>query len=67
MAYLCNEALEIHNRLKITRFTNEIKNIDRCFRPNALYGSIYQGFNSIHSSRTEILMEWIPYSQFTNV
>ncbi|PKY25382.1 kinase-like protein [Rhizophagus irregularis] len=62
--FLVNLRLEIHNRLEITTFTEKIKNIDSYFNPNTLFSSIYGIFNDI---RAEILMEWIPYSQFTNV
>ncbi|GBC38068.2 kinase-like domain-containing protein [Rhizophagus irregularis DAOM 181602=DAOM 197198] len=61
--FLDNLRLEIHNRLEITRFTDTIKNIDKYFHPTALFSSIYRMINN----RAEILMEWIPYSQFTNV
>ncbi|PKC03552.1 hypothetical protein RhiirA5_423592 [Rhizophagus irregularis] len=62
--FLVNLRLEIHNRLEITRFTDKIKNIDKYFSPNALFNLIYSLFRD---NRAEILMEWIPYSQFTNV
>ncbi|UZO14416.1 uncharacterized protein OCT59_005873 [Rhizophagus irregularis] len=62
--FLVNLRLEIHNRLEITTFTEKIKNIDSYFNPNTLFSSIYGIFNDI---KAEILMEWIPYSQFTNV
>ncbi|PKY51394.1 hypothetical protein RhiirA4_468404 [Rhizophagus irregularis] len=43
---------------------SQYKNIDKYFCPNTLFNSIYCMF---HNNRAEILMEWIPYSQFTNV
>ncbi|UZO14370.1 uncharacterized protein OCT59_005829 [Rhizophagus irregularis] len=61
--FLGNLRIEIHNRLEITRFTDEIKNIYKYYKyymPKSLIGSIYV-------KQAEILMEWIPYSQFTNV
>ncbi|CAB5185778.1 unnamed protein product [Rhizophagus irregularis] len=62
--FLVNLRTEIHNRLEITKFTDKIKNIDKYFYPNTLFGSIY---NTFEYDGAEILMEWIPYSQFTNV
>ncbi|CAB5192239.1 unnamed protein product [Rhizophagus irregularis] len=63
--FLVNLRLEIHNQLEITKFTDEIKNIDKYFCPVSLFGSIYREFNRF--GKAEILMEWIPYSQFTDV
>ncbi|GET64085.1 kinase-like domain-containing protein [Rhizophagus irregularis DAOM 181602=DAOM 197198] len=60
--FLDNSRLEIHNQLKLAEFTDKIKNIGNYFIPNSLFISIYY-----HVVIAEILMEWIPYSQFTNV
>ena len=49
---------------KINKFANIIKNFDKYFCPLEIYNSIYQIYQGIKS---ENLMEWIPYSQFTNV
>ncbi|GBC02509.1 hypothetical protein RclHR1_04660002 [Rhizophagus clarus] len=62
--FLNDSRLEIYNQLKITEFTDKI--IDSYFFPNGLFESIYQKFSSWKDS-AEIMMEWIPYSQFTNV
>ncbi|PKC67252.1 kinase-like protein [Rhizophagus irregularis] len=62
--FFVNLRLEIHNQLEITKFTDEIKNIDKYFCPVPLFNSIYSAF---YKNKVEILMEWIPYSQFTNV
>ncbi|GET64086.1 kinase-like domain-containing protein [Rhizophagus irregularis DAOM 181602=DAOM 197198] len=56
--FLDNSRLKIHNRLRLAEFTDKIKNIGNYFIPNELFSSIYI---------SEISMEWIPYSQFTNV
>ncbi|UZO06252.1 uncharacterized protein OCT59_026581 [Rhizophagus irregularis] len=62
--FFVNLRLEIHNRLEITKFTDEIKNIDKYYTPEFLFNTIYSTFRN---NKAEILMEWIPYSQFTNV
>ena len=48
------------DNLKIVEFADEIKNIDKYFHP-------YYILISTHRNCKDIFMEWIPYSQFTNV
>ncbi|GBC07616.1 hypothetical protein RclHR1_07580004 [Rhizophagus clarus] len=62
--FLINLRLEIHKRLKITEFVDELKNINAHFLPNSLIHTLY---NNITEKAAEISMEWIPYSQFVNV
>ncbi|CAB5208741.1 unnamed protein product [Rhizophagus irregularis] len=59
--FLVNSRLEIHNQFKLAEFTDKIKkNIGNYFIPNELFSSIYKNL-------IDISMEWIPYSQFTNL
>jgi hypothetical protein len=60
--FLINPRLEIHNRLKIAEFVDNIKNNDKYYHPYTLLDNIVN-----HDGKAEIFMEWIPYSQFTNV
>ncbi len=46
------------DNLKIAEFTDKVKNFDKYFNPLGIYNFI---------RRYNIFMEWIPYSQFTNV
>ncbi|GET64103.1 kinase-like domain-containing protein [Rhizophagus irregularis DAOM 181602=DAOM 197198] len=64
--FLDNSRLEIYNQLKLTEFTDKIKNIVNYFIPNKLFSSIYENF-SCFNSKVGISMEWISYSQFINV
>ncbi|CAB4446065.1 unnamed protein product [Rhizophagus irregularis] len=64
--FLINSRLEIHNQLRLAEFTDKIKNIGNYFIPYELFYSIYKKF-FVNNSKAEISMEWIPYSQFTNV
>jgi len=57
--FFVNLRLDFYNNLKIAEFTDKIKNIDKYFLPYSICNSIYQDI--------DILMEWMPYSQFTNV
>jgi hypothetical protein len=57
--FLSNLRLDIHNNLKITEFTNNIKYIENHFQPNLIYYPIYQDIKPS--------MEWIPYSKITNI
>ncbi|GBB98690.1 hypothetical protein RclHR1_00330017 [Rhizophagus clarus] len=58
--FLSELRLDIHNNLKITEFISKIKDtIDNYFLPYSICDSIYQD--------VRIQMEWIPFSQFTNV
>jgi hypothetical protein len=59
--FLINPRLEIHNRLKIADFVDNIKNNAKFCCPDYLLDDIF------NNGTAEILMEWIPYSQFTNV
>jgi hypothetical protein len=43
----------------MTEFADKVKNIDKYFQPNLIYISFYQNI--------KISMEWIPYSQITNI
>ncbi|EXX50600.1 uncharacterized protein OCT59_006006 [Rhizophagus irregularis] len=59
---LSNLRLDIHNNLKITEFADKvkgIKGIDKYFFPHSICNSIYQD--------VKLSMEWIPYSQFTDI
>jgi hypothetical protein len=60
--FLINLRLEIYNRLKIAEFVDNIKNNGKYYRPNYLLN-----VNLNQNGIAEIFMEWIPYSQFTNV
>ncbi|PKY28423.1 kinase-like protein [Rhizophagus irregularis] len=63
---LANSRRVIYNQLNLTEYTDWILYIDNYFVPYESFHSIYERF--YHSSdKAEILMEWIPYSQFTNV
>ncbi|CAB5185748.1 unnamed protein product [Rhizophagus irregularis] len=63
---LANSRRVIYNQLNLTEYTDWILYIDNYFIPYESFHSIYERF--YHSSdKAEILMEWIPYSQFTNV
>ena len=50
-----------HDQLKIDEFADKIKNIDKYFIPTQICDSIYEGI------KLKTFMEWIPYSQFTNI
>ncbi|GBC38281.2 kinase-like domain-containing protein [Rhizophagus irregularis DAOM 181602=DAOM 197198] len=56
---LSNLRLDIHNNLKITEFADKVKGIDKYFEPYDICDSIYKD--------VKLSMEWIPYSQFTNI
>jgi len=47
-------------------FAKKIKNIDRYFHPESICNSIYDNYY-YGITKAKIMMEWIPYSQFTNV
>src|SRR6266496_6715957 len=57
--FLVNSRIDIYNNLKIVEFTNKV---NKYFCPYGILNNIYQ--NGEHYNK---LMEWIPYSQFTNV
>ncbi|CAB5206529.1 unnamed protein product [Rhizophagus irregularis] len=45
--FLDNSRLEIYNQLKLTEFTDKIKNIVNYFIPNKLFSSIYENFSCL--------------------
>ncbi|GBB87617.1 hypothetical protein RclHR1_14090009 [Rhizophagus clarus] len=58
---------EIYNNLRIELFSNKIIINDKYFLPSEINTTIHlicQDYKNTHSKRS---MEWIPYSQFTNV
>jgi hypothetical protein len=55
-----------YSNLKLPEFAEKIKNIDKYFLPISICDSIYQNYR-YSCTKTENLLEWIPYSQFTNV
>ncbi|CAB5186029.1 unnamed protein product [Rhizophagus irregularis] len=57
--FLSNSRINIYESLKITEFVDKVKNIDKYFCPYTICKSIYQVVKQS--------MEWIPYSQFTNI
>ncbi|RIA87231.1 hypothetical protein C1645_298228 [Glomus cerebriforme] len=56
-----NLRFDIKN-LKIDEFADKIKNLGNYFKPDEIISFIYQNLRKL-----EIIMEWIPYYQFTNV
>ncbi|GBC04974.1 hypothetical protein RclHR1_05990003 [Rhizophagus clarus] len=62
---------EIYNNLRINELPDKIKNNDKYFlllEINSTIQSICQNYKNTQSKdQSEKLMEWIPYSQFTNV
>ena len=59
--FLLNLRFNTFNNLQVAEFANNAKNINKYFFPLEIYSSIYQNV------KTELMMEWIPFSQFTNV
>ncbi|RIA90656.1 hypothetical protein C1645_769453, partial [Glomus cerebriforme] len=59
--FLLNSRFNIKN-LKIDEFANKIKNFGNYFKPDNIVNFIYK-----NSKKSESIMEWIPYSKFTNV
>ncbi|GBC45284.2 kinase-like domain-containing protein [Rhizophagus irregularis DAOM 181602=DAOM 197198] len=57
--FLSNSRINIYESLKITEFVDKVKNIDKYFCPYTICKSIYQVVKQS--------MEWISYSQFTNI
>ena len=50
--------------LKMPGFIDKMKNIDKYFLPCSILDPIYQEYKRIKS---EMLIKWIPCSQFTNI
>ncbi|GBB98720.1 hypothetical protein RclHR1_00330047 [Rhizophagus clarus] len=69
--FIINLRPDIYNNLKMDEFSDKIKNNDTYFLPseiNSTIQSICQNYKDTQSKdQSEKLMEWIPYSQFTNV
>ncbi|GES81857.1 kinase-like domain-containing protein [Rhizophagus clarus] len=61
--FLLKIRVNIHNNLKIAEFNEKIKKIGKYFLPMSIGSSIYQTVEGQSKSS----MEWIPYSQFTNI
>ncbi|CAB4431941.1 unnamed protein product [Rhizophagus irregularis] len=57
--FLSSSRLNIYNYLKITEFVDKVKGIEKYFFPYTICKFIYQD--------VKLSMEWIPYSQFTNI
>jgi hypothetical protein len=62
------------NNLKIDEFVSKIKNIDKYFLPLEMISticSIHQNYKNTQSEKledqSEMLMEWIPFSQFMDI
>jgi hypothetical protein len=71
--FLLNLFPNIHYNFKTEEFTDKIKNIDKYFVPLDIDLTIrfmsqnYKVTRSTELDQSEKLVEWIPYSQFTNV
>ncbi|GBB90454.1 hypothetical protein RclHR1_01740031 [Rhizophagus clarus] len=72
--FLINLNLGIYNNLRIDEFSDKIKNNDKYFLPSEItltIRSMCQNYENIQSKilmdQSERSIEWIPYSQFTNV
>ncbi|GBC38236.2 kinase-like domain-containing protein [Rhizophagus irregularis DAOM 181602=DAOM 197198] len=56
-----------YDNLKIDKFLDEIKNINKYFILSEINLTIYSMCKYYKNSQSEKIMEWIPYSQFTNI
>ncbi|PKC58200.1 kinase-like protein [Rhizophagus irregularis] len=56
-----------YDNLKIDKFLDEIKNINKYFVLSEINLTIYSMCKYYKNSQSEKIMEWIPYSQFTNI
>ncbi|GBC00616.1 hypothetical protein RclHR1_03910003 [Rhizophagus clarus] len=72
--FILNLKPDVYSNLRIDEFSEKIKNNDKYFTPSGVILTIYSMCQSYKNTQPKILMEkseklieWIPYSQFTNV